>query len=84
MFGFEVIQNTMSKDRFELLLKFYHFSNNQEEHAEQNRLFKLRPLLGNYFYRRNNATIERETFVQTIYSWKSAQIWRQDIQASGY
>ena len=25
LFGSEVIQNTMSRDRFELLLKFYHF-----------------------------------------------------------
>jgi len=45
LFGSEVIQNTMSRDRFELLLKFYHFSNNQEELADQDRLFKLRPLL---------------------------------------
>ncbi len=26
LFGYEVIQNTMSRDRFELLLKFLHFS----------------------------------------------------------
>ena len=45
LFGSEVIQNTMSRDRFELLLKFFHFSNNQEEHVDQGRLFKLRPLL---------------------------------------
>ena len=32
----------MSNCRFELLLKFSHFSNNQEEHADQYRLFKLR------------------------------------------
>lgn len=34
LFEFEVIQNTMSRDRFELLRKFYHFLNNQEEHAD--------------------------------------------------
>ena len=45
LFGSEVIQNTMSRDRFELLLKFFHFSNNQEERTDQDRLFKLRPLL---------------------------------------
>ena len=38
----------------------------------------------NYFDRWNNGTMERETFVQTIYSWKSTQIWCKDIQASGY
>ena len=45
LFGSEVIQNTMSRDRFELLLKFFRSSNNQEGHADQDRLFKLRPLL---------------------------------------
>jgi hypothetical protein len=45
LFGSEVIQNTMSRDLFELLLKFFHFSNNQEVHADQDRLFKLRPLV---------------------------------------
>ena len=45
LFGSEVIRNTMSRDRFELLLKCFHSSNNQEAHADQDRLFKLRPLL---------------------------------------
>jgi hypothetical protein len=45
LYGSEVLQNTMSRDKFELLLKFYHFSNNEEEHADQDRLFKLKPLL---------------------------------------
>ena len=44
LYGSEVIQNTMSRDRFELLLKFYHFSNNEEEHADQDRLVELKPL----------------------------------------
>ena len=45
LYGSAVIQNTMSRDRFELLLKFYHFSNNEKKHADQDRLFKLKPLL---------------------------------------
>jgi hypothetical protein len=45
LFVSEVIQNIMLRYRFELLLKFYHFSKNQEEHADQDKLFKLRPLL---------------------------------------
>jgi hypothetical protein len=45
LFGSEAIQNTMSRDRFELLLKLFYFSNNQEAHADQDRLFKLRLLL---------------------------------------
>ncbi|CAF1440967.1 unnamed protein product [Adineta ricciae] len=35
LYGSAVIQNTMSRDRFELLLKFYHFSNNEKKHADQ-------------------------------------------------
>jgi hypothetical protein len=45
LYGSEVIQNTMSRDKFELLLKLYHFSNNEKKYADQDRLFKLKPLL---------------------------------------
>ena len=45
LFSSEVIQNTMSRDRFESLLRFYPCSNNEEQHPDQDRLFKLRPLL---------------------------------------
>jgi len=33
MYGSQVIQNTISSDKFELLLKFLHFSNNEEQNA---------------------------------------------------
>ena len=33
LYGSEIIQNTMSRDKFELLLKFLHFSNNEERNA---------------------------------------------------
>jgi hypothetical protein len=42
----KVIQNTMSRDKFELLRKFLHFSNNEEQNANQDRLAKLTPFLG--------------------------------------
>ena len=45
LYGSEIIQNTMSKDQFELLLKFLHFSNNEERNASQDKLAKLNPLL---------------------------------------
>jgi hypothetical protein len=45
LYGFEVIQNTMSWDKFELLIEFYQFLNNEEEHPDQDRLIKLKPLL---------------------------------------
>ncbi|CAF1656880.1 unnamed protein product, partial [Adineta ricciae] len=45
LYGSEVIQNTMSRDKFELLLKFYHFSKNEEQREDDDILFKLKPLL---------------------------------------
>ena len=40
-YGSKIIQNTMSRDKFELLLKFLYFSNNDEQNASQDRLAKL-------------------------------------------
>jgi hypothetical protein len=45
LYGSEIIQNTMSRDKFELLVKFLHFSNNEEQNASQDKLAKLNPLL---------------------------------------
>ena len=45
LYGSKIIQNTMSIDKFELLLKFLHFSNSDEQDASQDRLAKLNPLL---------------------------------------
>jgi hypothetical protein len=45
LYGSEIIQNTMSRDKFELLLKFLHFSNNEEQEMSQDKLAKLNPLL---------------------------------------
>jgi hypothetical protein len=45
LYGSQIIRNTMSRERFELLLKFWHFSNNNNENSNQDRLFKLKPLL---------------------------------------
>ena len=45
LYGSKIIQNTMSRDKFELLLKFLRFSNNEELYTNQDRLAKLNPLL---------------------------------------
>lgn len=44
LYGLEIIRKTMSRERFELLLKFWHFSNNNKENSNQDRLIKLKPL----------------------------------------
>jgi len=45
LYGSKIIQNTMSRDKFELILKFFHFANNEQLDANQDRLAKLNPLL---------------------------------------
>ena len=45
-----LFNNTMSRDRFELLLKFWHFSNN-EDMVEGDRLFKLRAVCSSFLER---------------------------------
>jgi hypothetical protein len=44
LYGSQIIRNTMSRERFELILKFWHFSNNNNRNSKQDRLFKLKPL----------------------------------------
>ena len=41
----EIIRSTMPRERFELHLKFWHFSNNKNKDSNQDRLFKLKSLL---------------------------------------
>ena len=45
LYGSKIIQNTMSRDKFEFLLKFLHFSNNDEQDTSQDRLAKFNPVL---------------------------------------
>lgn len=45
LYGSEIIRNAMPRERFELLLKFWHFSNNDDKDSSQDRLFKLQPIL---------------------------------------
>lgn len=45
LYGSEIIRNVMSREKFELLLRFWYFSNNNSKNSNQDRLFKLKPLL---------------------------------------
>ena len=99
LYGSEIIRNSMSRERFELLLKFWHFSNNDNKNSNQDRLFKLKSLLDLLRARfssvyipgsivtideTNYGTMARQAFVQTIYSWKSAQVRSQNLQTGDY
>ena len=86
LFGFEVIQNTMSRDRFELLLKFFHFSNNQEAHADQDRLFKLRPLLDLLRTRFKSIYVPGSVISidETMVPWKGRLLFKQYIPGKAH
>ena len=43
--GSEIIRSAMARDRFELLLEFWHFPDNNKYHSNQDRRFRLKPLL---------------------------------------
>ena len=45
LYGSQIIRNSMSRERFESLLKFWHFSNNDNKNSNKDRLLKLKPLL---------------------------------------
>ena len=86
LFGCEVIQNTMSRDRFELLLKFFHFSNNQEAHADQDRLFKLRPLLDLLRTRFKSVYVPGSVISvdETMLPWKGRLLFKQYIPGKAH
>jgi hypothetical protein len=86
LFGCEVIQNTMSRDRFELLLKFYHFSNNRDKHLDQDRLFKLRPLLDLLRSRFKSIYIPGSTISidETMVPWKGRLLFKQYIPGKAH
>ena len=44
LYGSEIIRSAMLRETFELLLKFWHFLNNNNKSSNQDRLFKLKPL----------------------------------------
>jgi hypothetical protein len=81
LYGSEVIQNTMSRDRFELLLKFYHFSNNEKKQADQDRLFKLKPLLDLLKDRFKSIYVPGSTISidETMVPWKGRLLFKQYI-----
>ena len=47
LYGSEMIRSAMwrERERFELRLKFWHFSNNDDKDLNQDRLFKLKPTM---------------------------------------
>ena len=86
LFGSQVSQNTMSRDRFELLLKFLHLSNNQEEHADQDRLFKLRSFVDLLRARFKSIYVPGSVISldETMVPWRERLLFKQYIPGKAH
>src|SRR5690348_7601194 len=76
----------MARDKFELLLKIYHFSNNEKKHADQDRLFKLKSLLNLLQARFKLVNIPGSiiTINETMVPWKGRLLFKQYIPGKSH
>ena len=75
-----VFNDTMSRDRFELLLKLWHFSNN-EEMTEGDRVFKLRAVCDRLLEQFQAAYIPGKelSIDESMVLWRGRLMFRQYI-----
>ena len=76
----------MARDRFELLLKFWHFSDNNKYHSNQDRLFKLKPLLDLLKARFSSVHIPGAvvTIDETMIPWRGRLSFKQYIPGKAH
>ncbi len=86
LYGSKIIQNTISRDKFELLLKFLHFSNNNEKDASEDRLVKLNPLLNLLKARFKSVYIPGSvvTIDETMVPWRGRLSFRQYVPGKAH
>jgi hypothetical protein len=86
LYGSEIIRNTMPRERFELLLKFWHFSNNDNKGSNQDRLFKLRPILDLLKGRFSSVYIPGSvvTIDETMIPWRGRLLFKQYIPGKAH
>ncbi len=86
LYGSEIIRNAMSRERFELLLKFWHFSNNDNKNSNQDRLFKLKPLLD--LLRARFSSVYKPgsvvTIDETMIPWRGRLLFKQYIPGKAH
>jgi hypothetical protein len=85
-YGSEIIRNSMLRERFELLLKFWHFSNNDNKNSNQDRLFKLKPLLNLLRARFSSVYIPGSvvTIKETMVPWQGRLSFKQYIPGKAH
>ena len=80
-YGSKIIRNAMSRKKFELLLKFWQFSNNNNKNSNQDRLFKLKPLLYWLKARFSSVYVPGSTITvdETMVPWRGRFLFEQYI-----
>ena len=86
LYGSQIIRNTMWRERFELLLKFWHFSNNNNKNSNQDRLFKLKPLLDLLKERFSSVYMPGSiiSIDESIIPWRSRLLFKQYIPGKAH
>jgi len=86
LYGSKIIRSAMARDRFELLLKFWHFSDNNKYHSNQDRLFKLKPLLDLLKARFSSVYIPGAviTIDETMIPWRGRLLFKQYIPGKAH
>ena len=81
LYGSDIIRNGMPRERFELLLKFWHFPNNDNANANQDRLSKLKPLLNLLSARFSSVYVPGSivTVDETMIPWQGRLLSKQHI-----
>jgi hypothetical protein len=86
LYGSEIIRNAMSRERFELLLKFWHFSNNDNKDSNQDRLFKLKPILDLLKVRFSSVYMPGSivSVDETMIPWRGRLLFKQYIPGKAH
>jgi hypothetical protein len=86
LYGSEIIRSAMARDRFELFLKFWHFSDNHSYHSNQDRLIKLKPLLDLLKARFSSIYTPSAvvTIDETMIPWRGRLLFKQYIPGKAH
>jgi hypothetical protein len=84
LFNFTCFSNYMSRDRFLILMRCFHFAPNIEANQDQpqDRLYKIRPLINHFNNKMNNIYYPKKelSLDESIVMWKGRLTFRQYIQ----
>ncbi|KAJ8930925.1 hypothetical protein NQ314_016224 [Rhamnusium bicolor] len=86
MYSNERIKNTMTRNRFDMLLRCLHFSDNSDPNAENDRLFKIRNII-ELCCKQFQETLEpAEELVidESMVTWRGRLVFRQYLPAKSH